>query len=101
MPEMELAIVIETKATIAKARMTTTTGTPFKDSLKKGRLASKTKLCVFSKITLETRIFRRQKRTGVTYKAHFSSNSTAFKSAPSDRPSTSHPWAALKSKVGP
>ena len=66
MPEMELAIVMDTKATIANPRMTTTTGTPFSDSKKKGRLASKINLCVFSYIRRETENRCQRERTGVT-----------------------------------
>jgi hypothetical protein len=40
-PEMVLAIVVETKATIANARATTITVTPFSDNALKGRYASK------------------------------------------------------------
>jgi len=41
MPEMVLAIVIETNATIANARATTITANPLSDNALKGRFASK------------------------------------------------------------
>jgi len=76
MPEMVLVIVMETKATIANARRTTTTGAPLLDTGKKGRYASKVNLCVFNDLLVDRANLRRQKRTSVALKAHFSRNST-------------------------
>jgi hypothetical protein len=53
MPAIELAICSETKATIAKESITTTTGHPLLNTVQKGRSTSKLKASIVSKIREE------------------------------------------------